>query len=284
MGVSKNNGTPKSSILKGFSIINHPFWGKKPYFWKHSNEGLFFWGWFFRPEIPKRFSGSKESSRSWGESWKFSQVRFGTRKNCLVISRCDLFGMVKTWPASRGLLRDLQLYRGWRGHELNHLVVFCVFFPPKTDSPDVERVMFENKISRTCKMCGENKIWKAACYVDQNEGIVNVRFSPRVLFFIPLRQFSWCLLRTSLQFLAIVSTAKSAGFHAIVCNKPTQSHGFEFQVGKLCWGGSPRGFLSPPKNGFLRNLVIDLRNKRTVFLLLDNVFCWLPGTPRPTIL
>ena len=25
--VSKNNGTPKSSILRGFSIINHPFWG-----------------------------------------------------------------------------------------------------------------------------------------------------------------------------------------------------------------------------------------------------------------
>ena len=26
MGVSKNNGTPKSSILIRFSIINHPFW------------------------------------------------------------------------------------------------------------------------------------------------------------------------------------------------------------------------------------------------------------------
>ena len=25
--VSENNGTPKSSILIGFSIINHPFWG-----------------------------------------------------------------------------------------------------------------------------------------------------------------------------------------------------------------------------------------------------------------
>ena len=25
MGVSENNGTPKSSILIGFSIINHPF-------------------------------------------------------------------------------------------------------------------------------------------------------------------------------------------------------------------------------------------------------------------
>ena len=27
VGVSKNGGTPKSSILIGFSIINHPFWG-----------------------------------------------------------------------------------------------------------------------------------------------------------------------------------------------------------------------------------------------------------------
>ena len=27
MGVSKNIGNPKSSILIGFSIINHPFWG-----------------------------------------------------------------------------------------------------------------------------------------------------------------------------------------------------------------------------------------------------------------
>ena len=27
VGVSKNRGTPKSSILIGFSLINHPFWG-----------------------------------------------------------------------------------------------------------------------------------------------------------------------------------------------------------------------------------------------------------------
>ena len=37
MGVSKNNGTPKSSILIGFSIINHPFWWFSPYFWKYPN-------------------------------------------------------------------------------------------------------------------------------------------------------------------------------------------------------------------------------------------------------
>ena len=27
MGVSENSGTPKSSMLIGFSIINHPIWG-----------------------------------------------------------------------------------------------------------------------------------------------------------------------------------------------------------------------------------------------------------------
>ena len=27
MGVSENSGTPKSSILIRFSIVNHPFWG-----------------------------------------------------------------------------------------------------------------------------------------------------------------------------------------------------------------------------------------------------------------
>ena len=36
VGVSKNNGTPKSSILIGFSIINYkPSILEYPYFWKH---------------------------------------------------------------------------------------------------------------------------------------------------------------------------------------------------------------------------------------------------------
>ena len=44
MDVSKNSGTPKSSILIGFSMINHPFWGT-PNFWKHpyGSIGLFLW-------------------------------------------------------------------------------------------------------------------------------------------------------------------------------------------------------------------------------------------------
>ena len=45
MDVSENRDTPKSSILIGFSTINHPFWGY-PYCWKHSHKVSFltkFW-------------------------------------------------------------------------------------------------------------------------------------------------------------------------------------------------------------------------------------------------
>ena len=43
MGVSNNNGTPKSSISIGFSIINHPFWGT--YSWKHPCGGHLYLSW-----------------------------------------------------------------------------------------------------------------------------------------------------------------------------------------------------------------------------------------------
>ena len=35
LDVSENRGKPKSSLSIGFSIMNHPFWGFYPYFWKH---------------------------------------------------------------------------------------------------------------------------------------------------------------------------------------------------------------------------------------------------------
>ena len=40
-GVSKNIGIPKSSILIGFSIINHPFWGT-PTFGNTHKDRIFF--------------------------------------------------------------------------------------------------------------------------------------------------------------------------------------------------------------------------------------------------
>ena len=45
LGVCENRGTPKSSILIGFSIINYPFWGY-PYFRKHPNR-CWWLQWFF---------------------------------------------------------------------------------------------------------------------------------------------------------------------------------------------------------------------------------------------
>ena len=42
MGVSKNNGTPKSSILIEFSIINHPFWGTPIFGNSHMLDSFFF--------------------------------------------------------------------------------------------------------------------------------------------------------------------------------------------------------------------------------------------------
>ena len=43
MGVSKNRGTPKSSILIGFSIIHHPFWGTPIFGNTHILGEFLFW-------------------------------------------------------------------------------------------------------------------------------------------------------------------------------------------------------------------------------------------------
>ena len=51
LGVSKNSGTPKSSILMWFSIINHPFWGT-PIF---GNTDLSFEGFVSRSKNILRF-------------------------------------------------------------------------------------------------------------------------------------------------------------------------------------------------------------------------------------
>ena len=39
MDVSENSGTPKSSTLIGFSIINHPFWGTPIFGNTHIEDG-----------------------------------------------------------------------------------------------------------------------------------------------------------------------------------------------------------------------------------------------------
>ena len=66
LGVSKNRGTPKSSILIGFSIINHPFWGT-PIF---GNTHLFYCFFLFRLKITNHFEGI------WGDVLKYKTYMF----------------------------------------------------------------------------------------------------------------------------------------------------------------------------------------------------------------
>ena len=55
MGVSKNNGTPKSSILIGFSIINHPFWDT-PIFGNTQIDGHYLGQFMYTPLLPPKFT------------------------------------------------------------------------------------------------------------------------------------------------------------------------------------------------------------------------------------
>ena len=65
LSVSKNNGTgtPKSSILIGFSIINHPFWVFSPYVWKH----LYFK--ILNPANPSRYCFHDVVVNTYGRLW-----------------------------------------------------------------------------------------------------------------------------------------------------------------------------------------------------------------------
>ena len=61
MDVSLNDGTPKSSILIGFSIINHPFWGTPIFGNPHIN------GWYdSSPNRPPQPAGISMSITALG--------------------------------------------------------------------------------------------------------------------------------------------------------------------------------------------------------------------------
>ena len=84
MGVSKNWGTPKSSILIGFSIINHPFWGFSPYLWKHLNVSYIFFGGEGHPQQFNLQSGLDEKSQALeiADRQFFGTVPVGITETC----------------------------------------------------------------------------------------------------------------------------------------------------------------------------------------------------------
>ena len=78
MGVSENSGTPKSSILIGFSIRNDPFWGT-PVFGNTHMTPFFFhvvcWGrpcWEAKPPLGTLAKQRAVDSAEGGVLWRVS--------------------------------------------------------------------------------------------------------------------------------------------------------------------------------------------------------------------
>jgi len=68
MGVSENYGTPKSSILIGFSIINHPFWGTPIFGNTH----------IFKGANIEWYLAMLPCSRDWpNKNWLFQELKGG---------------------------------------------------------------------------------------------------------------------------------------------------------------------------------------------------------------
>ena len=94
MGVSENNGTPKSSILIGFSIINHPFWGTTIFgltpIWcrKLQSCNVVFFGetWLWWCQHPL----GGDTPKRWG--WIFQDLRYGNFLEPHRIGSCCFLG------------------------------------------------------------------------------------------------------------------------------------------------------------------------------------------------
>ena len=98
IGVSKNRGTPKSSILIGFSLINHPFWGT-PIF---GNTQMFlgFLGWV-APTFPLQPWPPLIQLNSTGGSIFPSSLRIKVGSKCFLKSQQD--GDVCLWRWTQNL-------------------------------------------------------------------------------------------------------------------------------------------------------------------------------------
>ena len=104
MGVSQNCGTPKSSILIGISIINHPFWGTPIFGNTHmqgfgpSNAGLIWmslWQVKLILELPKLINATSMAAQAPKQC--ATALRITSRERHGVMSlpfpRCSMYGI-----------------------------------------------------------------------------------------------------------------------------------------------------------------------------------------------
>ena len=88
LGISKNGGTPKSSILLRFSMIFTIHFGVFPIFWKHP--GLMIW---YSWKLPLSTSmtepqGSSKCCRWWPSRWPSNQARLRESQGPTHASTC----------------------------------------------------------------------------------------------------------------------------------------------------------------------------------------------------
>ena len=83
MGVSLDGGTPKSSILIGFSIINHPFWGTPIFGNPHLQLSAFgrFFGWKVKRHKFYTLGRSRYNLLTWKTRNETSKTRSDVNSN-----------------------------------------------------------------------------------------------------------------------------------------------------------------------------------------------------------
>ena len=117
MDVSENSGTTKSSILIGFSIINHPFWGTPIFGNTHmETSNQFTPGNFTHGSSPLRVEGSPLESPDWQWSPPEAKNQVETHRSMQPQSiRKDLYTNLRPrWPVTV-LLGRRQGYSCWDG-------------------------------------------------------------------------------------------------------------------------------------------------------------------------
>ena len=94
MDVSENNGTPKSSTLIGFSIINHPFWGipifGNTYIYLEKNSSLY--------QQLGYFSNGLNQMHGWVFGWNFLKTPDAPRLMKASSLQIDCLGILVTLP------------------------------------------------------------------------------------------------------------------------------------------------------------------------------------------
>ena len=79
MDVSENSGTPKSSILIGFSITNHPFWGSPSFGTPHKIPWSFV-DYFIKSKVPVGILARQKDAASEVEGFRFLFFFWDPRK------------------------------------------------------------------------------------------------------------------------------------------------------------------------------------------------------------